>query len=201
MAIVLNLVPVEPKQNVMSQNVNTKVMFKTDKSGTGFAKTLNVETEKNETTADLEEENNDNDQLLTAMANMVLPMDVNLPQMNQSNASCNGSLLSDEPKIVGEVQSIVQPQLTNILANVAQSQLKDVVSVGVQSQLNNVIQNVVQPQLNNIVPNVAQSKLNNVIPNVAQSKMDNVIPNVVQPQLGNVIPNVAQSKMDNVIPN
>jgi len=172
MTAILNMIPIEQKQNTPLQNTNNKEGTKNRKSEAGFAKALNIETEKSGTDVDSKLKNGDNSQLMPMLAGVVIPLIVNVVSAEQVNGSGADAL--------GETVSLTQPQLASAVSIVPQVQLTNVVPVVPETQLTNAVPIAPEAQSTNVVPVVPQTQSTNVVPVVPQTQLTNVVPVVPQ---------------------
>jgi len=204
MAVILNMIPVDQKQNTPLQNVNNKDSTKNSKSESGFAKALNSETDKNETDADSKLKSNDTTQLMAVMASMVIPVVVNLETADQVVGNTvdvlKGNVGFTQIQLANAIPAVSTAQLTNELSAVPTAALSDAVPVVPQVQLSDAVPVVPQVQLSNAVPVVPQVQLSNAVPVVPQVQLSNAVPVVPQVQLSNAVSVVPQVQLSNAVP-
>ena len=141
MAIMLNMLPVEPKLTVGTKNSTTTSNsnnIKSSKDETGFAKVLTNETDKSAMDADSKKQADDTAKMLAAMAGLVSPV-VKVPVepvqvdgatslVNESSAMQNqvvelmkGKIL---PQVTTEVTTEVTAPTTAAMSNVVEQMIK-----------------------------------------------------------------------------
>ena len=149
MVAIQNMIPIEQKQNSVSKNANNKGGTNSDKSTLGFAKALNVETDKNGTDVDSKVKSDDTMQFMAAMAGMVVPIVVKLALVDQ--------VVGNTADTLGETTSAPQALLTNAVPVVPQALLTNAVPVVPQTLLSNAVSVIPQALLSNAVPVIPQA--------------------------------------------
>lgn len=124
MAVMLNVMAMDGKPLAVSKNGNVKNSGNGDKPAVGFAKTLDVETEKSSLDSNGDSKNKDDVQLMAAMANMVSPIVANVMPANQG--------VADE-MIQSEISAQIQSPVS--VSTAAENQLSMAVLDGLQAQL------------------------------------------------------------------
>jgi len=172
MVAIQNMIPIEQKQNSVSKNANNKGGTNSDKSTLGFAKALNVETDKNGTDVDSKVKSDDTMQFMAAMAGMVVPIVVKLALVDQ--------VVGNTADTLGETTSAPQALLTNAVPVVPQALLTNAVPVVPQALLTNAVPVVPQALLTNAVPVVPQTLLSNAVSVIPQALLSNAVPVIPQ---------------------
>jgi flagellar hook-length control protein FliK len=99
MATILNLVPLDVKPNVSSQNISKKDSSVSDKSASGFAKVLSNQTDKNQKDDADAKDNTNTAQSILEMIGMVLPVATNVIANNQSNDKLANNVTTDNSRL------------------------------------------------------------------------------------------------------
>ena len=220
MAVILNTVPIEQKQNTALQSVKRKDGSKSGKSEMGFAKTLNSETDKSEMDVDSKLKSNDTLQLMVAMMGMPVPVVVNLTTVAQvvgnTSDTVVGAISTTQTKLAtgpGVAQQVGLPQsaqMANAVPGIPQpAQIATTVSGLPQSiqlpvasglpqptVLANAASGLPQPtQLANAASGLSQpTQLANAASGLSQPiQLANATSGLSQPdQLANAVPGIPQ---------
>ena len=120
--ILFKMIPTEQKQNTVPQNVSNKAGTNSDKSAKGFAKALTVETDKNESNAGSKVKVDDKEQLMAAMASMLIPRVVNLNLAEQA--------ISDTANTLEETASVAEILFANPVPVMPNIQFADAMTGG-----------------------------------------------------------------------
>jgi len=201
MAVIENVLPIEPAQIPVMKNVAEKTDTGNAKSGTNFAKALRIASDKNNQDVDTTVKSDDSTQLAT-MAGMVMPRVMNLLLDNQQttkNVADNvaGSTISQE-STMGAVQSS-QTQLANGVTSGFQTQLVGAVTTGAQTQLANAVMTGAQTQLVNAVTTEEQTQLANAVTTGVQTPLTNAVTTGVQTPLTNAVTTGVQTPLTNEV--
>ena len=141
MAVMLNMIPVDQKQNTTLKNGKSKDGTNNGKTDKGFAETLTSETDKSGMNVDSNPKSDDTMQLMAAMSGLVGQLAVDLKPIDAVIGNTLGT--------VRKISSISQTQLGNAMPGAT------------QTQLGNAMLGVAQTQLGNAMPGVAQTQIEN----------------------------------------
>lgn len=184
----LNMVVVDPKPISVGKNTKNN----SGKLETEFAKKLDVATDKIVVDADSKGKNDDNAQLMAAMAGMIIPpVIVNPVPVNQVETGGLAGIAEGEANVqaASTVPNESQPQLALVVAGgVSQDKLQDPVAVKVPSPSQDLATSVVPSKTDktpvaSIIPNSSQVQVASVMPSsIAQEQLTNVVATQVNPK-------------------
>lgn len=178
MAVMLNMLPVEPKNTGVVQNAVNKGDAKNAKSAVGFAKLLTNETDKNALDVDTKDQVDSNAQLLAAMSGLVLPV------VQTSLDQGQGQVVSDGEKMIGSVEN----QLTAVMPEVITPPITGQVPIIVPQK----VQTLVAQENLSVVPNLLPKDLQNAVSEavglgkVAESQVANMVATRQKSPLANI---------------
>jgi len=204
MAVMLNMIPINQKQNIPLQTTKNKDGTKNSKSENGFAKVLTTETDKSDMDVDPKQNSNDTMQLMAAMAGMVVPVVAKLQLVEQVASNTTDRLAgiaSPAPAQLASVVPVVLPvQLASVVPVVLPVQLASVVPDVPPVQLTSVVPDVPPAQLTSVVSDVPPAQLASVVPVVPPTQLASVVPDVPPTQLASVVPDVPPTQLASVVP-